>query len=70
MTAVIISVLKSILFIVIGLFFNISYNFCKFMMKQRRSWTKEDRIVMFLMTVANICIFLVLVLYLIKEIIK
>ena len=67
--SIVLVILKSVLFIVSGLFFNISYKFSKFMMKQR-NWTKEDRIVMFLLAVANICVFLVLILFLIKDIIN
>ena len=70
MTAVILVILKIVLFIVGGLFFNISYKFCKSMIKQRRDWNKDDKIVMFLMVIANICVLLVLILHLIKEIIK
>lgn len=70
MTAIILTILKIILFIVGGLFFNISYKFCKSMIKQRRDWNKEDKIAMFLITIANICVLLVLILHLIKEIIK
>ena len=70
MIAIILVVLKIVLFIVAGIFFNVSYNFCKFMMKQRNSWTKQDRIAMFLVTIANVCIILVLILILIKDIIK
>ena len=69
MTAIILVILKSVLFIVSGLFFNISYKFCKFMMKQR-NWSKDDRIVMFLLAVANVCVILVLILFLIKNIIN
>ena len=67
--SILLVILKSVLFIVSGLFFNISYKLYKFMMKQR-NWTKEDRIVMFLLAVANICVFLVLILFLIKDIIN
>ena len=69
MTAIVLVILKSVLFIVSGLFFNISYKFRKFMIKQR-NWTKEDRIVMFLLAVANVCVILVLILFLIKDIIN
>lgn len=70
MTAIILVILKVILFIVGGLFFNVSYRFCKSMIKQRHDWNKEDKIAMFLITIANICVLLVLILHLIKEIIK
>lgn len=67
--SIVLVILKSVLFVVIGIFFNISYKFHKFMMKQR-NWTKEDRIVMFLLAVANVCVILVLILFLIKDIIN
>lgn len=70
MTAIILVILKSLLFVVGGLFFSISYNFCKLMMKRRRDWNEEDKIVMFLITIANLCVFLALILIFIKDIIN